>query len=310
MKTVLVTGTFDFIHPGHLWFFQRARKYGDRLIVVVARDATVKKVKGRLPFHNQRDRLTMVRNVELVDQAVLGKPRDKLAIVEKVKPDTICLGYDQRAFTKNLRDELKKRGVYVRVVRLRAYRPDQYKSSFFRTANLIDLHTLDKILVIDLPYATKQNFTKKKLYHHARAFMQYDVAKRLLRTQKLLKQQGYRIKVWDTYRPLSVQRILWKHKPDARYVMNPRSGSAHNRGAAIDCTLVDRKGNELAMPTAYDEFSSRAHRDSKYMNKEQLRNMLILERAMRQVGFIPLPTEWWHFSAPGWKKLPLLDIPL
>ncbi len=310
MKTVLITGTFDFLHPGHLWFFRQARRYGDRLAVIVAKDITVKRVKGRMPFHKERERLAMVKNVGFVDDAVLGRAGDKYTIVEKINPDVICLGYDQLAFTQNLAKEFKERGLTVRVVRLKAYKPQQYKSSIFRAANLIDVHTLDPTLHIDLPYATTRNFTKRKLYFHARAFLRYDVAKRLLRVHKLLKRRGYHIKIWDAYRPLAVQKILWKVKPDARYVIPPRIGSPHNRGAAIDCTLIDRRGKELDMPTGYDEFSTRAHRMSTHMTKIQHTNMLILERAMRSSGFIPLPTEWWHFSAPGWKELPLLDIPL
>ena len=310
MKTVLVTGTFDFLHPGHLWFFRRAKRYGNYLTVVVARDQTAKKVKGRLPYHNERERLSMVKNMDLVDAAVLGKAGDKLAVVEKIRPDIICLGYDQRAFTENLRAELLKRGLRIHVMRLAAYRPQKYKSSIFRSASLIDLHTLDRTLAIDLPYAAKRNFTKKKLYRHQRAFLRYDVAKRLLQAHKLLKRRGYRLKIWDAYRPLSVQKILWKHKPDPRYVVPPRIGSPHNRGAAIDCTLADRRGKELEMPTAYDEFSVKAHRISKHMTAKQRRNMFILEHAMRKAGFLPLPTEWWHFSAPNWKRLPILDIPL
>lgn len=310
MKTVLVTGTYDFIHPGHLWFFEQAKKRGDKLVVVVARDATVKKVKGRLPHHSERERLTMVRSVATVDTAVLGKVGDKLAIVEKIHPDIICLGYDQRAFTHNLRDELKERGLHVRVVRLRSYKPTSYKSSIFRTAGLVDIHALDPTLKIVLPYQTRKNFTKNKLYTHARAYLRVDVARRLLRAHRNLRKRGYRIQIWDTYRPLAVQRTLWKVKPDIRYVMPPKIGSPHNRGAAIDCTLIDRRGHELDMPTGYDEFSTRAHRDSKHMTDAQRRNMLILEHAMRQEGFIPLPTEWWHFSAPRWKKMPVLDIPL
>lgn len=310
MKTVLVTGTYDFIHPGHLWFFEQAKKRGDRLVVVVARDATVRKVKGRSAHHTERERLAMVRSISTVDSAVLGKIGDKLAIVKKIRPDIICLGYDQRAFTHNLREELKRRGLRVRVVRLRSYKPKEYKSSIFRAAGLVDIHALDPTLKVRLPYQTRKNFTKKKLYIHARSYMRTDVAQRLLRAHRALRTKGYGLQIWDTYRPLSVQKILWKFKPDRRYVMPPKIGSPHNRGAAIDCTLVNRRGRELDMPTGYDEFSTRAHRDSRHMTATQRSNMLILERAMRKAGFIPLPTEWWHFSAPGWKNMPILDIPL
>lgn len=134
MQKVLVTGTFDILHPGHLSLFRQAKKLGDFLVVIVARDTTVKKVKGRRPRHAQHIRLRNVRKNPLVDRAVLGRTGDKLKIIEVEKPDIIGLGYDQRAFTAGLRRELKKREVKTRVVRLKPYRPRMYKSSLLRRA--------------------------------------------------------------------------------------------------------------------------------------------------------------------------------
>ncbi|MFH1207491.1 MAG: adenylyltransferase/cytidyltransferase family protein [Patescibacteria group bacterium] len=134
MTKVLITGTFDILHPGHLSLFKQAKKLGDFLIVVVARDSTVVKVKGARPLHNQNARVRKIKKIKIADRVVLGRHGDKLKIIELIKPDIIGLGYDQRAFTKNIRAELKTRGLTPRIVRLKAYRPLRYKSSLLRRA--------------------------------------------------------------------------------------------------------------------------------------------------------------------------------
>jgi D-alanyl-D-alanine dipeptidase len=116
--------------------------------------------------------------------------------------------------------------------------------------------------------------------------------------------------VFDCYRPLSIQKQLWALLPDERYVIDPRKGSRHNRGAAVDVTLIDAKGNELEMPTDYDDFSERAHRDYRLLPPSALRNRELLERIMTRHGFQGLATEWWHFDAEGWEHYPVLDQPL
>ena len=310
MKKVLVTGTFDLIHPGHIWFLKHAKKHGDHLTVIIARDRTVEQVKKHPPFYGERVRLRNIQKISFVDHAALGNVKDKMGSVKKMRPDTIVLGYDQHAFTQNLATELAKRGVRPKILRAKSYFPKKYKSTILRDAALVDLASFDHSLVIDIPYATRHNFVGKRLYSAPRALLHHRVAKRLKRVHQLLKRQGYRIKIWDTYRPLSIQKILWQKKSDPRYVMDPQIGSNHNRAAAVDCTLVDREGHELVMPTAYDEFSTKAHRTSLHMSPVQKKNMLILERAMRKVGFIPMPTEWWHFTDPEWKKFPILNIPI
>ncbi len=132
MKKILVTGTFDILHPGHLSLFRQAKKLGDYLIVVVARDSTVVKVKGAKPRHSQLARIKAIKKLRLADRVVLGRLGDKLKIIEILKPEIIGLGYDQRAFTHDIRKELKKRGLAPRIVRLKAFRPRRYKSSLLR----------------------------------------------------------------------------------------------------------------------------------------------------------------------------------
>lgn len=129
-RTVLCFGTFDGIHPGHLYYLNEAKNYGDRLVVVVARDETVKDVKGRLPKYNEKERLQHLKELKIVDKAILGNFGDKLDIVLDIMPSVICLGYDQRSFTDNLDEKLRQRGLTdIKVMRIRPYMPHKYKSS-------------------------------------------------------------------------------------------------------------------------------------------------------------------------------------
>lgn len=132
MKKVMCAGTFDAIHPGHLFYLSEAKKYGDKLIVVVARDDTSKAFKGKKPEHNERERLESVRMLKIVDKAVLGHQGNIFDIIEEIKPDVICLGYDQKVQKQQLEDELKKRGIKAEVIRVDAYMPYIYKSSKLR----------------------------------------------------------------------------------------------------------------------------------------------------------------------------------
>ena len=129
MKTVMCAGTFDKIHPGHLFFFSESKKHGDRLVVVVARDETSERMKGRKPINNERQRLENVKSLDIVNQAVLGKSGNIFNIIEEIKPNVICLGYDQKVQKQELEDELKKRGLKADVYRIGSYMPNVYKSS-------------------------------------------------------------------------------------------------------------------------------------------------------------------------------------
>jgi D-alanyl-D-alanine dipeptidase len=175
---------------------------------------------------------------------------------------------------------------------------------------LVNIEALIPGIRLDIRYATANNFTKRPLYPVARCNLRKQVAERLAKVQQELQAQGLGLKVFDCYRPLSIQKQLWALLPDERYVIDPRKGSRHNRGAAVDVTLVDAKGNELEMPTAYDDFSERAHRDYRLLPPSALRNRELLERIMTRHGFQGLATEWWHFDAEGWEQYPVLDQPL
>lgn len=129
MTTVMVFGSFDVMHPGHLYFLKRAKAYGDKLIAVIARDSTIEKIKGKKPKYNERERREHVRELGYADKAVLGYENDPYEIIEELNPDVICLGYDQNSFSKGLKEELEKRGLNVNIHRLDAYKEHMYKSS-------------------------------------------------------------------------------------------------------------------------------------------------------------------------------------
>ncbi len=126
----MVFGTFDIFHKGHKNFLKQARIYGDWLIVVVARDKTVLALKNHWPRNDEQKRLETVKKSKLANQVILGNLKDKYQVIFKCKPDIICLGYDQKYFTKNLKEILTKRGLKnIKIKRLKSYKPDKYKSS-------------------------------------------------------------------------------------------------------------------------------------------------------------------------------------
>ena len=117
------------------------------------------------------------------------------------------------------------------------------------------------------------------------------------------------LKIFDGYRPFSVQQRMWHLVPDERYVSNPSNNRGrHTRGTAVDVTLVDRVGNELPMPSYYDEFSERSHRNYTQGSSETIHNRDVLENVMCKAGFIPYAYEWWHFDWKDWQQYPVLDI--
>ena len=135
---IMVFGTFDLLHPGHRHFFRQARRLARSplLIVSVARDVNVRRIKGQLPLLSERRRARGVRQSGLADQVVLGGTRDHVSHIIKHRPDIIALGYDQTAYVKNLRRDLSRQGLAPRIVRLRPHKPQRYKSSLLKYQRL------------------------------------------------------------------------------------------------------------------------------------------------------------------------------
>ena len=173
---------------------------------------------------------------------------------------------------------------------------------------MVDIQKINPKIKIDIRYATADNFMKEPLYPEARCLLRREVAEKLSKVQADLEKRGRGLKIFDGYRPLSVQKKMWARFPLEGYISNPAKGSNHNRGAAVDVTLVDSKGAELPMPSAYDEFSERAHRDYSGGTEEQRKNRKILEEAMQKEGFVGISKEWWHFDDKDAKQYPILDL--
>ena len=173
---------------------------------------------------------------------------------------------------------------------------------------LVNIQQVSPGIFLDIRYATANNFTEQKVYDRAVCYLRPATAAKLSRVQAELERQSMGLMVYDCYRPHSVQYKFWALIPDERYVANPADGSNHNRGAAVDLTLVDRNGTELPMPSEFDVFTERAHRNYRDASPEAARNRETLERAMVRHGFLPLPTEWWHFDDTECRKYPILDI--
>jgi zinc D-Ala-D-Ala dipeptidase len=176
------------------------------------------------------------------------------------------------------------------------------------THGLVDVQKVIPGIALDIRYATTNNFTGQKLYPVARCCLRREAAKSLRDVQHELRGMGLALKIFDGYRPLSVQKKMWAIYPNADYVANPAKGSRHNRGAAVDLTLIKLDGTELPMPTPFDDFTEKAHRDYTNLPPEVIQNRALLQRVMEQHDFHGLSTEWWHFDYKDWTKYEILDV--
>lgn len=186
-------------------------------------------------------------------------------------------------------------------------------AAFFAQSDtsIVFLGDIDSTISTDVRYATENNFTGKVLYPTSKVYTRKIVGEQLSKVQKYVQENyGYSLKVFDAFRPLSVQKTMWEIYPDSRYVANPANGSRHNRGAAVDLTLIDKNGNELDMGTPYDDFTEKAHYDYEGLTDNQKENRKILKEAMEKFGFEPLSTEWWHFDYKDWKNYSIIDFDL
>lgn len=167
---------------------------------------------------------------------------------------------------------------------------------------------VDPTIIIDLRYATPDNFTGKQVYPRAVAILRPKTAAKLAAANAEFRELGYALKVWDAYRPAWAERELWHATTQKAYVADPRYPSRHNRGTSVDVTLVDGDGNELEMPTPFDEFSERAGRTYQGMSAKARENMDLLTAIMVRNGFSTIGNEWWHFDDAQWRDYPAVDV--
>ena len=175
---------------------------------------------------------------------------------------------------------------------------------------LVALQEVVPGISLDIRYATSDNFMREQLYPVAKALLRRPAAESLVEVQQDLEERGLGLKVFDAYRPYEVTERMWEPVQNPGYVADPAKGSRHNRGCAVDLTLVDRNGEELLMPTGFDDFTERAGRYYKDLPEEAIRNRDLLREVMEARGFVALETEWWHYDYQGWERFELLDLPL
>lgn len=179
-----------------------------------------------------------------------------------------------------------------------------------RQAALVDITDRIPDIALDIRYAQSDNFLGRAMYSAARCLLIPEAAERLKQAETALRRQGFRLVVWDCYRPRSVQFAMWEIVPDPRYVADPVRGSRHNRGAAVDVGLLTLAGEPVPLPTEHDDFTEAAHREAIDLPADAIASREQLQRAMIDAGWQPLDSEWWHFDAPGWEEHPLRDDPL
>lgn len=160
----------------------------------------------------------------------------------------------------------------------------------------LNISDLDSKIILDIRYAGTNNILNKPLYPCGFCYLREGAANALIRIQSKLQKRGLGLKIFDCYRPVSVQEELWAAFPDPSYVTPPQKGSMHNRGLAVDVTLVDQNQVELPMGTAFDHFGEKAHHDNTDLPPTVLENRKFLAKIMASEGFGSIRTEWWHYS--------------
>ena len=196
-------------------------------------------------------------------------------------------------------------------------KPIKDKISFYNMVErdslqaMIELKSLIPAVQYELRYASKNNFTGQRLYpkNTHTTYLRRKPAMALAKVAEELKGKGLGIKIWDAYRPYRTTVRFWELIHDERFVANPSKGSGHNRGTSVDLTLVDLKsGKELEMPTPFDDFSPAAFHGALNIDDFRIRNRALLKSTMEKYGFLPLETEWWHYSWQGASAYDVLDL--
>ena len=189
--------------------------------------------------------------------------------------------------------------------------PDERKGDW-QKPDMVELVKLDSTIKLDVRYATINNFMKRRMYSQAAAFLQRPAAEALVRAHKMLARNGYGVVVFDGYRPWSVTLDFWRKTPRSKrkFVANPRTGSRHNRGCAVDCSLYDlRTGKEVEMPSPFDDLTVKAAANYTGGTAGQRSARRTLRTALESQGFSVNPVEWWHFDYRDWKEYRVMDVP-
>lgn len=174
---------------------------------------------------------------------------------------------------------------------------------------LVDIKKIIPDIVLDIRYATSNNFIGEPVYNIACAYARLPVVEALKNIQAELKKENLGLKIFDAYRPYSVTVRFYEKVQDSNYAASPRNGSRHNRGCAVNLTIIDLKnGKEIVMPTGYDDFTEKAWHNFNDLPEDVIENREKLKRIMIENGFSILPSEWWHYDFNGWQNYELMDL--
>ncbi|MFM2369802.1 MAG: hypothetical protein RL619_2115 [Bacteroidota bacterium] len=173
---------------------------------------------------------------------------------------------------------------------------DDKNSPMITDTTFVNLKEYSQDFVYDMKYATPDNFLKAKVYDCAECFLRLKTVNALVEANKKFIKRGYKIKIFDCYRPLDIQKKMWEIVPNPEYVANPTKGSIHNRGGAVDISLVDNNGKELDMGTSFDYFGIEASHNYLNVSKEIKQNRGLLKKIMIKKGFNSFDSEWWHYN--------------
>ena len=169
-------------------------------------------------------------------------------------------------------------------------------TSIINDTTFVNLKDYSQDFLYDMKYATSDNFLKSKVYDCAACFLRLKTVTALIKVNKKFMKKGLRIKIFDCYRPVDIQKKMWKIVSNPKYVANPAKGSVHNRGGAVDITLVDTTGKELNMGTSFDFFGIEASHNYSNVSMEVKKNRILIRTLMTSNGFNSFDSEWWHYN--------------
>jgi D-alanyl-D-alanine dipeptidase len=172
----------------------------------------------------------------------------------------------------------------------------EVNNQFVNDSTFVNLKQYSQDFVYDMKYATADNFLKAKVYDCGECFLRLKTVNALIEANKKFIEKGYKIKIFDCYRPLDIQKKMWKIVSNPKYVANPAKGSIHNRGGAVDITLVDRFGKELDMGTSFDFFGIESSHNYPNVSEDVKENRILLKTTMTSSGFNSFDSEWWHYN--------------
>jgi zinc D-Ala-D-Ala dipeptidase len=176
-------------------------------------------------------------------------------------------------------------------------------------ADFINLSRFDFSIPQDLRYASSHNFAHRAFYSEPKCLLRRPVAQALARAQATLKLQGFGLKIYDCYRPLSIQKQMFLIHSDKVYVGDPEAGNTHTRAASVDVSLLDSKGDDVEMPSRFEDFSPNSARNNKKMTAAAKKNLDRLDKAMIKEGFVPSQEQWWHFDIKNAASFSIEDVP-